>query len=147
LESHADEFFDKSVYGPKEQLYSCIFNCKDRNTKGDNVTLEPITDHSTKDFIVQYVSEPEAHHIDGKALKEAYEEEQRQIKQLDSASTISEVSTVSLAGSVSSQTDNTIDYKDFLQVVAGMSPTCADDAKEWADWGQSIKSIGRFNGF
>lgn len=55
LESHDDDFFDLSVYGSKKQLYSCVFNCKDRNTKGDNVTLEPITGHPTEDFLVQHV--------------------------------------------------------------------------------------------
>jgi hypothetical protein len=146
LESHGGEFFDHSVYGPKEQLYSCVFNCKDKNTKGDNVTLEPVTGHATEDFLVQHVGE-DSQPLDGKALKEAYEEEQRQIKQLDSASTLSVVSTVSLVSSANPQTDNTIAFENFLQVVAGMSPTCADDAKEWAGWGQSIKSIGRYNKF
>lgn len=67
LESQDDTFFDLLVYGPKEQLYSCVFNAKDRNDKGDNKVLEPITSHATEDFIVQVVSE-EATKIDGKGI-------------------------------------------------------------------------------
>jgi hypothetical protein len=72
-----------------------------------------------------------------------HEEEQ----QVDTASTLSEADSAVLASSLSSEKDNTIAYDDFLQVVAGMPSDCADDAKVWARWGQSIKQIGTFNKF
>lgn len=47
-----DCLFDTSVYKESEQLLGCIHNLK---KLGDTVPLTPITNHNTKDFIVQIV--------------------------------------------------------------------------------------------
>jgi hypothetical protein len=135
LEIHDDSFFDRQVYKPKEQMYVCIFNAKDR--EGGNKILEPITSHSTEDFIVQVVREDNIF-INGKGIKAEYDEQKRQAAELDSASILSGASTISLLSSVGSERDISINYEDFMQVVIGLAPKRADSREDWVG---NIKGI------